>query len=207
MHFGTGGYFSTTGEDPSILLRLKEDYDGAEPTASSVALQNLLRLAALFPNEGYKSKADSALASFESRIRELPIALPQMAISGFLLDRWPLCQVVVLGQRSSPKTSGLLDAVHSQLVPDKAVIVIDPSDQDCVDFWRTKNPNATGVVGTLVHEPDCEPAVYVCQDFACLEPTSDPYKVKELLSREKGGAVLKTADIGAMLNPNPTQRA
>ena len=31
-----GGWFSTTGRDPTVLLRLKEDYDGAEPAASSV---------------------------------------------------------------------------------------------------------------------------------------------------------------------------
>jgi uncharacterized protein YyaL (SSP411 family) len=36
-----GGYFSGTGNDPSILLRMKEDNDGAEPAASSVAALNL----------------------------------------------------------------------------------------------------------------------------------------------------------------------
>ncbi len=30
-----GGWFSTTGEDPSVLLRMKEDYDGAEPSADA----------------------------------------------------------------------------------------------------------------------------------------------------------------------------
>ena len=44
-----GGYFSTSGTDPSVRLRLKDDYDGAEPAASSVAASNLLRLAALLP--------------------------------------------------------------------------------------------------------------------------------------------------------------
>src|SRR6185295_3383291 len=39
-----GGWFSTTGHDPSVLLRLKEDYDGAEPSASSVSVMNLLVL-------------------------------------------------------------------------------------------------------------------------------------------------------------------
>ena len=43
-----GGWFSTTGRDPSVLLRLKEDYDGAEPAASSVSALNLLTLAHLF---------------------------------------------------------------------------------------------------------------------------------------------------------------
>ena len=42
-----GGWFSTTGKDPSVLLRLKDDYDGAEPAASSVAALNTLTLAHL----------------------------------------------------------------------------------------------------------------------------------------------------------------
>ena len=39
-----GGYFTSTGDDPSILLRLKEDSDNAEPAPSSIAALNLLRL-------------------------------------------------------------------------------------------------------------------------------------------------------------------
>jgi uncharacterized protein YyaL (SSP411 family) len=39
-----GGWFSTTGDDPTVLLRLKEDYDGAEPAAASVTVRNLLVL-------------------------------------------------------------------------------------------------------------------------------------------------------------------
>ena len=42
-----GGWFSTTGRDPSVLLRMKEDYDGAEPTASSISVMNLLVLSHL----------------------------------------------------------------------------------------------------------------------------------------------------------------
>ena len=42
-----GGWFSTTGADPSVLLRMKEDYDGAEPSPTSVAALNLLTLAHL----------------------------------------------------------------------------------------------------------------------------------------------------------------
>src|SRR5258706_644479 len=42
-----GGWFSTTGRDPSVLLRMKDEYDGAEPTASSMAVMNLLMLSHL----------------------------------------------------------------------------------------------------------------------------------------------------------------
>ena len=41
------GWFSTTGRDPSVLLRMKDEYDGAEPTASSMAVMNLLMLSHL----------------------------------------------------------------------------------------------------------------------------------------------------------------
>jgi len=42
-----GGWFSTTGRDATVLLRMKEDYDGAEPTASAVSVFNLLTLSHL----------------------------------------------------------------------------------------------------------------------------------------------------------------
>jgi uncharacterized protein YyaL (SSP411 family) len=42
-----GAYFSTAEGDPSILFRMKEDYDGAEPSGNSVSALNLLRLSLL----------------------------------------------------------------------------------------------------------------------------------------------------------------
>jgi uncharacterized protein YyaL (SSP411 family) len=49
-----GGWFSTTGQDPTVLLRLKEDYDGAEPAASSVAALNALTLAHLTGDDTFR---------------------------------------------------------------------------------------------------------------------------------------------------------
>lgn len=46
-----GAYFNPEAGDPSILLRMKEDYDGAEPAASSIAAANLWRLAGLSGTE------------------------------------------------------------------------------------------------------------------------------------------------------------
>ena len=55
-----GGYFSTAGADPNILLQMKEDYDGAEPAASSIAISNLLRLAASARPESASRRASIA---------------------------------------------------------------------------------------------------------------------------------------------------
>ena len=46
-----GGYFSAAGDDPSILMRAKEDYDGAEPAASSIAAANLFNMGALISGD------------------------------------------------------------------------------------------------------------------------------------------------------------
>ena len=68
-----GGWFSTTGEDPSVLLRLKEDYDGAEPAASSVAALNLLALSHLTGDSGHeRHDVEQTLALFQRRTSAAP---------------------------------------------------------------------------------------------------------------------------------------
>ena len=59
-----GGWFSTTGDDPSVLLRLKEDYDGAEPAAASVTVRNLLMLAQLAGDAAYHDRARRTLERY-----------------------------------------------------------------------------------------------------------------------------------------------
>src|SRR5260370_476531 len=61
-----GGYFTTSGQDRSILLRTREAYDSVEPSPNSVAPMNLLRLCQLTDNQRNKHKADSSLAAFGS---------------------------------------------------------------------------------------------------------------------------------------------
>nr|ADV56678.1 hypothetical protein [Phaseolus vulgaris] len=59
-----GGYFNNTGEDPSVLLRVKEDHDGAEPSGNSVSAINLIRLASMVSGskaENYRRNAEHLL--------------------------------------------------------------------------------------------------------------------------------------------------
>lgn len=64
-----GGYFNTPGEDPSVLLRVKEDHDGAEPSGNSVSATNLVRLASMVSgnrSEGYRRQAEHLLVCASS---------------------------------------------------------------------------------------------------------------------------------------------
>lgn len=59
-----GGYFNTPGEDPNVLLRVKEDHDGAEPSGNSVSVINLVRLASIVAgnrSEYYRRDAEHVL--------------------------------------------------------------------------------------------------------------------------------------------------
>jgi uncharacterized protein YyaL (SSP411 family) len=62
-----GGYFNTAGEDPSVLLRVKEDHDGAEPSGNSVSAINLVRLASLVAgskSDRYRQNAEHLLVYY-----------------------------------------------------------------------------------------------------------------------------------------------
>ena len=70
-HFAdpAGGYFQTADDHETLLTREKPDYDGAEPSASSVAYLNFLRLQELTTDEAYRFSPRSARASWCARAR------------------------------------------------------------------------------------------------------------------------------------------
>ena len=94
--FRTGGYFSTAGNDAAILLRLKEEYDSAEPAASSIALSNLIRLSSILASQSEQlmEKATQTIQFFARRMEALPIAMPQLAYSMYLYNRLPKAKKV-----------------------------------------------------------------------------------------------------------------
>jgi uncharacterized protein YyaL (SSP411 family) len=64
-----GTYFNTPGEDPSVLLRVKEDYDGAEPSGNSMAAINMIRFPSIFDaakSKGYKRNVEHLLVYLSS---------------------------------------------------------------------------------------------------------------------------------------------
>lgn len=113
-----GGYYSTSGNDKSILMRLKEDYDSAEPSASSISLSNLIRLYSFFPEirvsegrETYETRYINLIKSFSHRLQTMPSAVPQMISASYLLLKSPLIQIIILGPIDNEKTQHLFDTV------------------------------------------------------------------------------------------------
>jgi uncharacterized protein YyaL (SSP411 family) len=144
---GDGAYFSG-GEDPNLFLRLREDYDGAEPSPNSVAVSNLLRLDLLYENEGWRRRAEKLVASFAVRLRETPQALPQMA--GMLAAvAAPARRLMITGGPGRDDTQALLRAARARFLP---------------GYWIVPAPAA-----------EAQPAAaYLCEDYACRLPITAP---------------------------------
>jgi uncharacterized protein len=78
---GEGGFFSTAAHAPDVLLRMKEDYDGAEPSGNSVATDVLLRLAHLTSDNGFRASAERSLRAFTPKLESQPAIAPQMLVA------------------------------------------------------------------------------------------------------------------------------
>jgi uncharacterized protein YyaL (SSP411 family) len=169
-----GGYFSGAGNDPSILLRLKEDNDSAEPAASSVAALNLLRLAQIRNDASAYERAEKTINAFAPQITHFASAMPQMLVALDLTLSAPR-QIVIAGDRESAETRALLAEVHRRFIPNKVLLLADGAEgqrylEEKLEALRGMKP----VNG--------KPAAYVCENFTCKAPVTDPKALGELLS-------------------------
>lgn len=179
-----GGYFSAAGDDPSILMRAKEDYDGAEPAASSIAASNLFKLAALISGDAgqkYREKGQKTAAAFAERLQETALAMPQMCCSLYLQALHHPRQVIIAGAPNPPETQALMAAAHGVFAPDRVVLPIDPSNEASKAWFQEFNPEALAMIEGATKEASAPARAFVCQNFTCRAPTSDPAALKRLL--------------------------
>ncbi|MEJ2007353.1 MAG: thioredoxin domain-containing protein [Acidobacteriota bacterium] len=119
-----GGYYQAPPTDSSILVRMRDAYDGAEPSANSVAAMNLLRLAEMANRPAWREKAHKVFLAFSRQIEQTPESVPEMiAAADFALSR-PR-QVVIVGNPASPDTQALLDVVNRQYLPNRVLFLAD----------------------------------------------------------------------------------
>ena len=159
-----GGWFSTTGNDPSVLLRLKEDYDGAEPAASSVGALNLLAIAHLTGREDTAAKIEQLLASFGERLTAMGRAVPMM-LAALSTYHAGMPQIVIAGGREQEDTRAMVDAVRAKYRPTAVMVRVDPARQ----AELTRVLPWIGAMGMR----DGRATAYVCREFACRAPTTD----------------------------------
>uniref|UniRef100_A0AAX7SVP6 Spermatogenesis-associated protein 20-like TRX domain-containing protein n=1 Tax=Astatotilapia calliptera TaxID=8154 RepID=A0AAX7SVP6_ASTCA len=167
-----GGYFCSDPTDSTVLLQLKEDQDGAEPSANSVSAFNLLRLSHYTGRQEWLQKSQQLLTAFSDRLTTVPIALPEM-VRALMAQHYTLKQIVICGQRDAPDTTSLLAAVKSLFLPYKVLML---ADGDTESFLCQRLP----VLSSMSQLRGVATA-YVCQDFTCSLPVTDPQELRRLL--------------------------
>ncbi|XP_048026428.1 spermatogenesis-associated protein 20 isoform X1 [Megalobrama amblycephala] len=166
------GYFCSDPSDPTLLLALKQDQDGAEPSANSVSAMNLLRLSHLTGRQDWIQRSQELLIAFSDRLTKVPIALPDM-VRSVMAQHYTLKQIVICGQPDAEDTASLISCVNSIFLPHKVLMLADGNTEG---FLYQKLP----ILSTLVPQ-DGKATVYVCENFACALPVTCPQELRRLL--------------------------
>jgi uncharacterized protein YyaL (SSP411 family) len=171
-----GGWFSTTGTDASVLVRMKEDYDGAEPSATSVSAGNLLLLAHLTGDDRAARAAGRAIASASAALTRMPRAVPMMlaVLSSFHAG---FTQVVIAGPRERDDTRALQQVVADAYLPAGVVVPFDLTDNTTDDALVTALPWLEPL-----RMVDGRATAYVCRGFTCDRPVTDPALLQAMLA-------------------------
>ncbi|HKY21066.1 MAG TPA: thioredoxin domain-containing protein, partial [Vicinamibacterales bacterium] len=170
-----GGWFNTTGADPSVILRMKEDYDGAEPSPSSISVLNLLVLAHLTGEAELFERIDRTLKMFGPRIGQVARAVPMM-MAALSTYHAKVAQVVVVGPPGDAGTRDLMRELASKYDPFAVIVPVAPGAR------QTELARMLPFVSAMEMR-DGRATAYVCHDFTCTDPATDAAGLAERLSR------------------------
>jgi uncharacterized protein YyaL (SSP411 family) len=158
-----GGYFSTRAQASDLLVRMKDQADGAEPAANSIAAMNLLRLSQVTDRRELEARADAIFTALGPWLNRA--AMPQLASAlAFRLSK-PR-QIVVAGAAGAADTRAMLRLVHDRFIPNRMLLLADDGPAEAqVAAWLPFVKS--------MDRRDGRATMYVCEDYVCRLPTSD----------------------------------
>jgi uncharacterized protein len=166
-----GTFYDVADDHEELVTRPRDVYDNATPSGNSVAVDVLLRLSILLDREDYRERAGTVLENLSGGMAQLPGAFGRLlsALDFYLSTPY---EVVIVGDAQAPDTRALLKAVYSSYLPNK--VVAGRSEED---------ERAARLVPLLADRPRREgkATAYVCVNYACQSPTTDPEGLKEQL--------------------------
>jgi uncharacterized protein YyaL (SSP411 family) len=160
-----GGFYDTPIDHEKLITRPKDLFDNATPSGNSVACDVLLRHALLFGREEYAEIATRALESLMATVERYPAGF------GFLLGvaEWRAAQpkeIAITGATNDATFRALKRVVGEEFLPHRVLVAGSGSS----NLPLMENRDAKRVTA------------YVCEAYACAEPTADPARFRELLT-------------------------
>jgi len=158
-----GGFFTTGSDAEELVVRQKDAFDDATPSANSLAANGLLRIAALTGNLEYEQPALEVLGMLAPLIPNHPTAFSH-AMAAVERQLSPPVEIAIIGPRDDSRTAALRKVVLSRLLPNASLLIGEPELAAA-----SNHPLLQG--RTLV---DDAPAAYVCEAYVCRRPVTDP---------------------------------
>jgi uncharacterized protein len=166
-----GAFYDTAADHEELVTRPRDVYDNATPSGNSVAVDVLLKLSVLLEREDYRERAGAVLDNLSGGMVQVPGAFGRLlsALDFYLSTPY---EVAIIGEREAPDTKMLLETVYSSYLPNKVVAGSSENDEE-----------ATQLVPLLANRPmrGGRPTAYVCVNYACQSPTTDPAELARQL--------------------------
>ncbi len=163
-------FYDTPADHEELVTRPRDVYDNASPSGTSVATEVLLKLALLLDRNDYRQRAEDVLEELSGAMEKIPGGFGRLLCALDFSTSEPR-EVAIIGEPDAPDTKGLVDAVYGRYLPNKVVAGRAPDDEE-----------AASLIPLLAERPtrDGRATAYVCVQYACQTPTTDP----EELSRQ-----------------------
>jgi uncharacterized protein YyaL (SSP411 family) len=161
-----------------VLLRLKEEYDGAEPAASSVAVLNLLVLAHLTGDAGMSERITRTLSGFESRVAGTGRAVP-MLLAAVSTYHAGIPQIVIVGDGDEAGFGALRQALGGRYLPTAVSVPVREARRPGIERLLPWVAAMSARGGSA--------AAYVCRDFACQVPVTSAEALMRQLDEDGVG--------------------
>ena len=165
-----GGFYSTAEQHEALVLRPREGFDGATPSANAVAARALARLSYQFGEPDLRDDARRALEAYGQLVTRQPRAFATSLMTLEMMARGPV-ELAFIGAADDLRRHALARAVASAFLPYVVAAHHDPA-------WRASTlPLVAGRTAV-----DGVPALYVCRDYACLRPVTRADEVAAALA-------------------------
>ena len=169
---GGGLYFTGEGNEP-LITRSKEIYDGALPSGNSVAALNFLRLGRMTGNTTLEQRAEQLVHAFSGQIKDQPMAYTQLLIAlDFMIG--PSQEIVIAGDPSLETTQAMASIVRRKFIPNKVLLLQGQGTEG--KRLAVLSPFVLGMA-PINHQP----AVYLCEQYACQVPIRDVGQLEAVL--------------------------
>jgi hypothetical protein len=170
-----GGFYDTAADHEALIFRHKDGADGAIPSANAVAASVLARLSHHLERDAFRERAASAIQAYGWPMRQRPRAFcKSLAVVDFLLEG-PV-ELALIGTPGEPGCEALRAAIGHRYLPNRIVAHHDPAKGGAPDLPLLAG---RGLV-------DGKAALYVCRNFTCLAPVTDPAELARALAESPG---------------------